>query len=98
MQVHFRFFSFLKQKVGQREKDFDLPPGSTLKDALKLIFEKTGLTQEELLKEGEIRRNLIILINGKSVTELSYKLSEGEEVSLMPSIGGGERNKDLKIF
>lgn len=95
MKVHFRFFSFLKQKVGQREKSFDLPSGSTLKEALMVVFEKTGLTQEDLLKEGGIRRNLIVLINGKSVTDLSYKLSGREEVSLMPSIGGGT---ELKIF
>lgn len=89
MKVQVRFFSFLKQKVGNRENDFDLPSDSTLEKLFHHLFTHTGLTCGDLLRDGGIRKNLIVLVNGKSITGLSHKLSEGDEVSLMPSIGGG---------
>lgn len=91
MQVRFRFFSFLKGKTGEREMRLKIPKTATLKEALEILIEKTPLVPGDLLEDRKkIKNRIIVLVNGKSLhNELSTQLSDGDKISLMPSIGGG---------
>ncbi len=60
----------------QRCVDLDLPEGSTLHDILGML---------EIQFDPE---NLLLVVNGK-VAEQSYKLAEGDKVSLIPAMSGG---------
>ncbi len=60
----------------QRCVDLDLPEGSTLGDVLARL---------EIQFDPE---NLLLVVNGK-VAEQSYKLAEGDKVSLIPAMSGG---------
>ncbi len=88
--MKFKLFSFLKVKVGKRERTFQLSKNATLEQAVDLLIEKTGVSSEDILEKGKLRRNLVVLINGKAVHDLNRKLSPGDTISLLPSIGGGK--------
>lgn len=90
MHVKFKLFSFLKVKVGKRERTFQLSKNATLEQAVDQLIEKTGVSSEDILEKGKLRRNLVVLINGKAVHDLNRKLSSGDTISLLPSIGGGK--------
>lgn len=94
MQVTFRLFSFLKAKVDKKRIICDVPENVTIKQALDILFEKTALSSRDLLEDGTLRSEFIVLTNGKSSTNLSSeKLTDGDKISLMPTIGGGKRNE-----
>ncbi|MCD6492100.1 MAG: MoaD/ThiS family protein, partial [Candidatus Korarchaeota archaeon] len=56
---------------------------------LQRIF---GNTVKKLLineSKGELKSNIIILINKRSATDLDYLITEDAEITIMPAIGGG---------
>lgn len=94
MQVIFRLFSFLKAKAEKKRIICDLPENATIKQALDILLERTALSSRDLLEDGALRSEFIVLINGRSPNNLSSeKLTDGDKISLMPTIGGGKRNE-----
>ncbi len=61
----------------QRQLSLELPPGSTLGDLLHLL---------EIELEPD---NLLLVVNSKLV-DVNYILAEGERVSLIPAMSGGQ--------
>lgn len=93
LEITFKLFSFLKGKVGKRKITLEVPDSASLKESLEILVEKTPLSTKDLLKHDRIKRNIIILVNGKSSKDVSHKLSNGDQISIMPSIGGGKETK-----
>lgn len=82
MKVTALFFSVLRDLSRSERLELDLPPGlSTLGDLVALLGE-----QLPTLAAWEGR--LLLAVNGE-YAELSTKLSEGDEVALMPPVQGG---------
>ncbi len=75
MQIEMRFFAVLRERAGRERETFDVPPGSTAEQAFDLKF--PGLA----LRVGYAR-------NG-AVCAGSTTLADGDELALLPPIGGG---------
>jgi molybdopterin converting factor small subunit len=79
--VTVRFYSYFKDLTGCAETQENLPAGSTLADLFRLLtvrFPKLGPMQKSTL-----------MAVGVDYQDRSYKLQEGDEVSLFPPVQGG---------
>jgi len=83
MRVRVRFFSILRDYVGAKEMEVDLPhgiKGAEIKDAL--IREIPGMAK----MAGKYQ--LVILVNGR-VPSVRDSIKEGDEIAVMPPVSGG---------
>jgi MoaD family protein len=97
LQVSIRFFTSLREIVGEKEKNLKFPEGEkiTVDTALKKLAKRYGKPFIEYVydpKSGEVRSFLQFLVNGKSATTqngLQTKLTDGDVLAILPPVGGG---------
>ncbi|MFO7836179.1 MAG: MoaD/ThiS family protein [Candidatus Thorarchaeota archaeon] len=93
MQVRFKPLGTLRRKMGKSEVILKLDEGATVGDALDKVLEESDAEVRNLVKnEGKIRGNLILMLNKTSMSSIqgeSTKLSDGDEIVLLPHIQGG---------
>ena len=77
MEIHLQLFSILRDK---------LPPEQNGRTVIHL---GEGTNLKDLLKELDINRRVAISVNGNQESDQSYKLSDGDEVKIFTSVGGG---------
>ena len=66
----------------------------TVKDVLEDLAKRYGEEFKDYLynEEREVREHLQLLVNGKNVSlleELKTQLKEGDQVAVVPPVGGG---------
>ena len=66
----------------------------TVKDVLEELVKRYGKEFKDYLydEKRRVREHLQLLVNGKSVSlseELETRLREGDEVAIVPPVGGG---------
>jgi molybdopterin converting factor small subunit len=81
MRVTVHFYSYFKDLVGCSETVETLPSGSTLADLL-------GSLGARFPKLGEMQKSMLIAV-GVDYQPRTYRLAEGDEVSLFPPVQGG---------
>ena len=81
MNIHLRLFSTYRDIVGVGEMDIKLTQGSCLRDLLDVLTSK----YPEL---KSLERKVLLAVN-REFAALDAVLSQGDEVALMPPIGGG---------
>ena len=81
MKITVQFFSFLRQLAGQGELTLNLPDGSTVADALAQLHGKFPQ-----LKEAE---KMMLIAIGVEFATRSSQLHDGDVLSLMPPLQGG---------
>ncbi|MCX8207333.1 MAG: MoaD/ThiS family protein [Methanothrix sp.] len=78
-----RSFGSLRRDLG-RDLMLEIDEGSLLRDAL------LSLPRHERLLDGlKIRDDVYVLVNGRSVSDISTPLKDGDEISIVPAIIGG---------
>ncbi len=81
MRVTIRLFAGYRERVGSTQIDLDLPEGSTV-----------GRMAEEMLRAypglASGAERLVVAVN-QEYREHSFRLSEGDEVALIPPVSGG---------
>lgn len=92
MKVH--FYSTLREVVGQKTVDFDLPEGVTIKQLVDEVVHQYPLLKRELLDEqGDLYRHVHVFVNGRDVPFLEDRvetpLSSRDKISIFPAVGGG---------
>ncbi|MHA1145464.1 MAG: MoaD/ThiS family protein [Candidatus Helarchaeota archaeon] len=84
--THGRFMNkFLKKDLNIRLKN-----GSTVKDLLKKVEKRVGLSLIHMLTSNE--GSPVILLNGNRIElpeELQKHLKDGDEIHILRSLGGG---------
>lgn len=75
MQIEMRYFAILRERAGRDREAFAVPPGTTAAQAFDLRFPGLGLPV------GFAR-------NG-AMCSGATALAEGDELALLPPIGGG---------
>ncbi len=93
MRVKVRFFTTLRELVGEREVEVEFA-GDTVKELLKHLSEKYGRKFVEYVYDetGDVRKYLILLVNGRSITCLERfetKLKDNNIIAILPPVGGG---------
>jgi molybdopterin synthase sulfur carrier subunit len=85
----------LKEIVGQRLTEIDLPHGSTVEDFLTYIKERWGGQLSARLFDpdtGAVLPYVRIMVNGQTIQLLEgteTPLKEGDEVLILPPVSGG---------
>lgn len=89
VKVKFMLFASLREKYGHKEITVECD--GTLRDAVLKAAEILGPEfVSEVYEDGQIRRDRIILVNGRHVQFInSDKLEEEVVISIFPPIAGG---------
>jgi len=95
MRIKVKYFAYVRDLVKDKtQEDIIVEKPITLRELLEILIEKYGKELENYLlkKTGnniKIAEKIIILVNGESTDNLSYKLKDNDTVSIMPFLGGG---------
>jgi len=94
MKIRVRYFTFLREKTGKTEEEYEFEREPTVEEVVRLIGKKYGKKVENYLfsKDGKPNKSLTFLINGKNVIYLDMfetKLSDGDVLYIVPLIEGG---------
>jgi molybdopterin converting factor small subunit len=81
MKVRAQFYAQLRDLVGSREIDVDLPEGATVQDLLEQVY-----AQQPKLR---LHDKSILIGAGVEFVDRNYRLKPGEEISVMPPVQGG---------
>ena len=81
MKVRAQFYAQLRDLVGSREIDVDLPEGATVRDLLEQVY-----AQQPKLR---VYDKSILIGAGVEFVDRNYRLKPGEEISVMPPVQGG---------
>lgn len=92
--VNVKFFTTLREIVGQKEQQVELPHPVTVETLLRQLSKRHGKEFADYLYDelGSIREHLNLLVNGKSLAALNglrTKLREGDQIAILPPVGGG---------
>ena len=85
----------IKEVIGQRLSEIDLPPGSTVEDFLTYMKERWGDKLSARLFDpdsGAVLPYVRIMVNGQTIQLLEgmqTPLKEGDEVLILPPVSGG---------
>ncbi|MFB6214815.1 MAG: ubiquitin-like small modifier protein 1 [Candidatus Bipolaricaulia bacterium] len=87
------YFSFRNRLDNEGKVTVEVPDSATVGEVLDEFTDKFPDFEDEIFEEpGEIRRFIQIRLNQKSITGidgLHTKLKEGDEVQILPKLGGG---------
>ena len=81
MKVRVQFYAQLGDLVGLRHLDVDVAEGSTISELLEQIY-----AQQPKLRPHD---KSILIGAGVEFVARNYKLSPGDEISIMPPVQGG---------
>lgn len=88
------FYATLRQVVGQKTIEFDLPPGSTVRQLLEAMLSSHPALITELLDEhGNLYSHVHIFVNGRDFPflekELDTEILPTDVIGVFPAVGGG---------
>ena len=92
MKVH--FYATLRQIVGGKTVEYDLPPGGTLGGLVDAMIHRFPDLRRELLDEdGKLYQHVHVFVNGRDAPyledQLQYVLHPDDVVNIFPAVGGG---------
>jgi MoaE-MoaD fusion protein len=87
MQVRVLFFATLKDIVGARQMQLDVPAGATVADVLTHL-------EGSFPRIKDYRRVVLTAVNEEYVDQ-STRVEEGDEVAVFPPVSGGDVGSDL---
>jgi sulfur-carrier protein len=92
MIVHIKAFANFRDILG-KDLNVEIKDCSTIKDLLDDLISSRQRLQSALFDEsGQIKEYVILMKNRKNINSLDgleTKLSEGDEVAILPPVAGG---------
>lgn len=90
MKIRVRYFGNISLKLGKKEETFCLNGSPHIGDLLKSIVERYGEGYRALFYLGnEAEEPGILITKNKALVGKEERLSDGDEVSLIPVVSGG---------
>jgi MoaD family protein len=81
MKVRVQFYAQLRDLVGIRELEIEIPQDATVRELLENIYaQKPGLRAHD---------KSILIGAGLEFVDRNYNLKSGEEIAIMPPVQGG---------
>ena len=87
--VEVRLYAQLRDPVGRKTTRLDLPPGSTVGDALWELAAEYPALRDRLFEDGSARESLVIRLNRSTVADPGRNLADGDTLGITPQIVGG---------
>jgi MoaD family protein len=81
VKIRAQFYAQLRDLAGTPEIDVDLVEGATVRDLLEKVY-----AQQPRLRPHD--KSILIGV-GVEFVDRNYKLSSGDEISIMPPVQGG---------
>ena len=81
MKVRVQFYAQLRDLIGMRELEVDLPEGASVRELLDQIYAK-----QPALRSHDKR---ILIGADLEFVDRNHKLKPGEEIAIMPPMQGG---------
>jgi len=93
-KVTVKFFTTLREITGKKEDQIEFSKTATVQSLLKQLSRKYGKEFNDYVYDelGNVHGHLHFLINGQSITalrEFRTRLKEGDQVAILPPVGGG---------
>jgi molybdopterin synthase catalytic subunit len=82
VRVLVRLFASYREAAGRGHFDLELPPGSTVRDAIDRI-----MRDHPLIAEGR----QVVIAKNREYVGVSEPLADGDELALIPPVSGGAR-------
>ena len=85
----------LVEVLGSREIPLEVPEGTTVASLMKLLARRCDPARADQIfadSEGTLQPSITVMVNGRLVAfagGLEAALSEGDEVLVLPAVGGG---------
>jgi len=94
IRVKVKFFTTLREIVGKKEEQIELSRSVTVEVLLRQLSKTYGKEFVDYVFDGlgNVRGHLQFLVNGRSASSaqgLKTKLREGDQVAILPPVGGG---------
>jgi len=94
IKVKVKFFTTLREITGKREEQIELTRSVTVETLLGQLAKAYGKDFQDYVYDelGNVRGHLQLLVNGNSITALQglkTKLREGDQLAILPPVGGG---------
>lgn len=88
------FYATLRQIVGKKTVEIDLPVGSTAVQLVEAVLDEFPRMRPELLDEnGDLHGHIHIFVNGRDAPYLENKLDTvikpTDKIDIFPPVGGG---------
>lgn len=97
MNVELRCFGPVREAVGAKAAERELPDGATVGDLLADLVADAPELEGQLVDEaGEVRGSINVTVEGRNVRQLDgagTALSEGDVVRIAPPVVGGDGNE-----
>lgn len=90
-RVKVKFYAYLRDVFGAKEKEITFEPGTSLYQLLKSLA-VTAQQKKEIFKDARINPGLVVMLNGSVVNPegiSEIKLEDGATIAIFPMMGGG---------
>lgn len=89
-----KYYADLRDTVGSRQAEFNLPPGSTLRQLVAEMAARYPALEAKILDhDGNLHSHIHIFVNGRDSgfldDALDTVLDPGATISVFPPVGGG---------
>ncbi len=95
MKVRVKFFAAIRELAAVKDETIDLQSNTAVRELIQVLCQRHGVDFTGYgidPNTGAPRSHLQILVDGKNLSSLEgleTRLSDGDEVALMPPVGGG---------
>lgn len=88
------FFATLRQIVGQKTVDFELPENVTVRELVEIVVTRYPTMRPELMDEqGNLWRHVHVFVNGRDAPFLENGVETivkpTDTINIFPAVGGG---------
>lgn len=97
MQVTVNSFGMIRNVLGHKTTQVDVPEGATVLSVVSGLAEQGGQRAKNLIltPDGKALK-IVVMMNGRS-TLADTTVTDGSELNLMLTIGGGQRQDQLLV-
>lgn len=91
MKIKIRLFANFREVTGKKDLEIDVT-GNTVRDAISSLIQAYPGLEPLMLRDGEVKPYVNVLVNGMNVRDsdgMSSKIDEGDELALFPPVSGG---------
>jgi len=88
VKISIRSFANIRDALGSRIIDLEVPEGSDIQSLLKKLCEQYPQARGLIFEEGNLRNSLKIALDLENIRDLSIPLRDGQQVALIPPTGG----------
>jgi len=81
-----KLFANLRNLAGTRELSI---PGTTVGTVVRELAQQHPSVGAVILENGELRRHILVIVNGHTIMDLETPVAEQDIVAVFPPIAGG---------